>query len=79
MNNRRLTLLYRARMSILSAIRHAKEPLAETSLRHALLWVTRAREATMKGLPADSAMQNAITHLQQTSICLGFTTYLDAA
>lgn len=77
MNNRRLTLLTRARMSVLSAIRHSKEPCAETSLRKALGWIDTAKKFTLDGLPAEIAMENAITHLKMTSVACGFATYLE--
>jgi hypothetical protein len=79
MNNRRLTVLNRARMAILRAIRHAKNEPALVHLYHALRWVDAAKEFTMQNLPAASAMENAATHLRKTSVCLGFATYLETA
>lgn len=65
MKNARLTLLVRAKASVLAAIRHHADTPVEASFRQALDWLNRAIDATRKVQPemANACMGNAMTHM----------------
>jgi hypothetical protein len=73
MKNRKLTLLTRAKMSLLSQLRHLGDTDAEEHLQRAISWVNTAieRVVTHKG-GEEAAMMNASTHLELASRTLGF-------
>lgn len=75
MRNKRLTLLVRAKSSVLAGIRNYGDTRAEPSFRSALEWLNHAiaRTQTGNGDGAVSAMENAMTHMLVARKQLGFT------
>ena len=70
---KQLSLLNRARMSILNAMRRFGDTDAEPHLYAALLWVNSACDRIREGKGGEAAaMINATTNLQAAAQVLGF-------
>lgn len=74
MNNPRLKLLVRARMSTLNAIRRFGDTDAEQHLKFGAMWLSTAINRMHLGIGGEvAAMENATSHLELASRVLGFT------